>query len=334
MKKVTIKDIAVMLGISPHSVSKALNNKPGVSEELRQKVKDVAREMNYVPNVFGRGLSGKTIKTIGIIVPNDTNPAYSIIIAGMERKAANAGYNIILSNSHEDATMERKLIHMLLEKRVDGIILTPSARAEAAENIELLRQFEVPYVLLGRTFENQNHPSVVSQNVAGAYLVGQYLLQKGHRQVIYLTNKRSFTAVEQRIEGLQKAFSEQALSLPRENIYRCCEVNIESSYQQMLAILQQRRDFTAVFTYNDIVAYGAMKALYECRLRIPSDIAIVGFDNLMFSEICLVPLTTVDQHLPMLGKLAIQRLLNILQGKEGYAPLVMPEPGLVERQSA
>ena len=333
MKKVTIKDIAAQLDISPHSVSKALNNKPGVSEELRQKVKDMASEMNYVPNVFGKGLSGKTVKTIGIIVPNDTNPAYSLILSGLGRKAAEAGYNIILSNSRENAELERKLIRMLLENRVDGVILSPIAGKGAAKNVELLRQFGVPYVLLARTLQDRQHPCVVSQNVAGAYRVGEYLLQKGHRQLIYLTSKHSFTAVEQRIEGLRKAFQAKFLTFPDGNIYRRCEVSIESGYREMLTILQERRDFTAVFAYNDIVAYGAIKALYECRLRIPADIAIVGFDNLIFSEICLVPLTTVDQNLPMLGTLAIQQLLGILQGKQNNATVMMPAPVLVERQS-
>lgn len=333
MKKVTIKDIAVKLGISPHSVSKALNNKPGVSEELRQKVKDVARELNYVPNIFGKGLSGKTVKTIGIIVPNDTNPSYSMILSGLGRKASDAGYSIMLCNSYEDPAIERRLIRVLLEKRVDGVILSTVALPGGGENVELLRQFGIPYVLVARTLQNGQHPCVVPQNVKGAFLVGKHLLQKGHRNIIYLTHKHSFTAVEQRIEGLRNAFFERDLLLPDENVCRRCDVSIESGYREMLKILQNRQDFTAVFAFNDVIAYGAMKALYECRLRIPSDVAIVGFDNLMFSETCLVPLTTVDQHLPMLGTLAIQHLLDMLQGNTERAPLLMPDPVLVERQS-
>jgi LacI family transcriptional regulator len=333
MKKVTIKDIAAILNTSPHTVSKALNNKPGVSEELRQKIKQMAQELHYVPNIFGRGLSGKTLKTIGIIIANDTNPAYSVIISGLEKKAAQSGYNIILCYSNEDIHVEEDLIRVLLEKRVDGMIISPVDHPKPNHNIEILQQFGVPYVLLARAIENQEHPCVKSSNSLGAYLAGQYLIQKGHVNVIYVTRKYSITAVEERIEGLHHVFQDQHLPFPEKNIYRQCTVSIESGYTEMLNILKERRDFTAVFAFNDIIAFGIMKAVHECRLRIPGDIAIMGFDNLIFSEICLVPLTTVNQNLFALGAISMEALLNKVEEKENASYTEMPEPYIVERQS-
>lgn len=332
-KKVTIKDIAAILNTSPHTVSKALNDKPGVSEELREKIKHTARELNYVPNIFGRGLSGKTLKTIGIIIGNDTNPAYSLIIRGLERKAAEIGYNIILCYSNEDIHVEENLIRILLEKRVDGVIVSPVDHPETNHNIELLQQFGVPYVLLARAVQHQDHPCVKSNNFLGAYLAGQYLIQKGHVHVIYVTRKHSITAVEERIEGFKHVFQDHHVPFLEKNIYRQCTVSIESGYTEMLKILKERRDFTAVFAFNDIIAFGIMKAVHECRLRIPSDIAIMGFDNLIFSEICLVPLTTVNQNLYALGTITMEVLLNKVEGKEHASCTEMPKPYIVERYS-
>lgn len=333
MRKVTIKDIAAILNVSPHTVSKALNNKPGVSEELRGKIKETARELNYIPNIFGRGLSGKTLKTIGIIISSYTNPAYSVILNGLEKKAAESGYNIILCDSNEDIHIEEDLIRVLLEKRVDGVIISPVDHPEINHNVEILQQFGVPYVLLSRTIKNQDHPCVKSSNFSGAYLAGQYLIQKGHSNIIHVTRRHSITTSEERIEGLKQVFQDHNLPFQEKNIYRRCEVSIESGYIEMLEILGERRDFTAVFVFNDTIAFGVMKAVHECRLRIPSDIAIMGFDNLIFSEICLVPLTTVNQDLFALGSTTMTVLLNKVHGNDDAPYPTMPEPYIVERQS-
>lgn len=332
-KKVTIKDIAAIVNTSPHTVSKALNNKPGVSEELREKIKQTARELNYVPNIFGRGLSGKSTKTIGVIVPDSAHLGYTVVIKGLEKKAAEYGYNIILCNSHEDIFTEEQLIRILLGKHVDGVIISPVDHPKPNHNIEILQQFEIPYILIGRTIQSQKYPYVKANNFSGAYLAGQYLIHKGHSTVIHLTRKYSIIAVEERIEGLKQAFKDHNLSLQEKNIYRRCEGSVESGYTEMLKILKERRGFTAVFAYNDIIAFGVMKAVHECGLRIPTDIAIMGFDNLAFSEICLVPLTTVNQNLFALGTTSMEVLLNKVQGKENAPYPMMPEPYIVERQS-
>lgn len=333
MKKVTIKDIAAIIRTSPHTVSKALNNKPGVSEELRKKIKATARELNYVPNAFGRGLSGKPLKTIGVIVADNANPACSLIIKGLEKKAAESQYTIILCNSNEDFEVEKNLLRVLLEKNIDGVIISPVVHAENYHNIELLQQRGIPYILMSRTIQGQEHPCVKVDNEAGAYLAGEYLIRKGHTNIIYLTRRHSIIAVEERLEGLKRAFREHRLSFPEENIYRQCDVSIESSYTAMSEILRKRKNFTAVFAFNDIIAFGSMKAIYEYGLKIPEDVAVMGFDNLIFSETCLVPLTTVNQNLVALGSVAMEALLQRVHGNYDEPYTALPEPYIVERLS-
>ncbi len=333
MKKVTIKDIAAIVKTSPKTVSKALNHQPGVSRDLREKIEKTAQELNYVPNIFGRGLSGKPLRTIGVILPENTNPFYSFVIKGLEKRAAEADYTIILCNSNEDLKREQKLIRVLLEKHVDGMLISP-AQPLHNQNISLLQQLKIPYTLINRTIPGQEHPCIKARNLKGACLAGRYLLQKGHIKSIHLTRKHSVTAVEERIKGFQNAFEEHGLSFKEASIYRrCLNISVENAHKAMLEILREQRGFTAVFAFNDIIAFGAMKAIYECRLRIPNDVAIMGFDNIMFSDISLVPLTTVNQNLPAIGAAAMEVLLQQINGKGiGQYP-AMPDPYIVERES-
>jgi LacI family transcriptional regulator len=187
-------------------------------------------------------------------------------------------------------------------------------------------------VVINRLIPQQEHLCIRPNNFLAARLAGEYLIKKRHTHILHITRKDSVSEAEERIEGLRNAFQEHAIPLQENNIYRRCEVSVESAYTEMLQILRERGDFSAVFAYNDIIAFGVMKAVHECRLRIPADIAIMGVDNLMFSDICLVPLTTVNHNLRAVGAIALETLLNKVQGDE-IAPSAVPEPYIVERQS-
>jgi LacI family transcriptional regulator len=333
MGNVTIKDIAALLKTSPKTVSKALNNQPGVSHELREKIKKKARELNYVPNIFGRGLSGKSSRTIGVIITDNTNPMYSLILNELEQKAAIENYTIILCNSHDNLKTEEQLISILLERRVDGVIIRPVDTPETYHNLEILQRFGIPYVVINRRIPQQEQLCIRPNNFMAARLAGKYLIKKGHSQILHITRKDPVSEAEERIEGLRDVFQEYGIPFQENNIYRRCNVSVESAYIEMLQILRERGDFSAVFTYNDIIAFGVMKAVHDCRLRIPTDIAIMGVDNLKFSDICLVPLTTVNHNLRAVGAIALEALLNRIQGNE-VALSAVPEPYIVERQSA
>jgi LacI family transcriptional regulator len=333
MGKVTIKDIAALVNTSPKTVSKALNNQPGVSKELRKKIKRKARELNYVPNIFGKGLSGKPSKTIGVIITDNANPMYSLILSELEKQAAESNYNIILCNSYENIRTEKKLIHILLEKQVEGIIIRPVDNPETYRNLRILQQLEIPYIIINRAIPDQEHPCIRPNNFLASRLAGQYLIHKGHSNILHLTLNRSVLSVEERIEGLKKVFQENTLVFREENVYRRCEVSVESAYSEMLTVLKERRDFTAVFAYNDITAFGVMQAVHECHLRIPTDIAIMGVDNLAFSNICLVPLTTVNHNLRAVGTVAMEALLRRIREKQNNAFTKVPDPYIVERES-
>ncbi|GAK51011.1 transcriptional regulator, LacI family [Candidatus Moduliflexus flocculans] len=334
MKKATLRDIAALLQTTTKTVSKALNDQPGVSPELRDKIKLTAEELHYVPNIFGRGLSGKPQRTIGVVLPENANPFYSFVIKGLEQEATDADYSIMLCNSNDDLERESKVLRVLIEKHVDGIILTP-AQPRANQHIELLQRQKIPYVLINRTIPGHDYPCVKADSAAGALLAGQYLLDKGHRRILHLTRASSVIAVEERIQGLRQAFQERGLNWSPDDLSRTCqEVSVEGGYVAMREILRTRRDFTAVFAFNDMLAFGVMKAILEDGLRIPDEVAVMGFDNVLFSDVCLVPLTTVNQNHIAIGAIAMQVLLDKIHGASSgdYPPV--PAPYLVIRRSA
>lgn len=333
MTKVTIKDIASRVNVSPKTVSKALNDLPEVSDELREKIKTVAREMNYISNRFAQSLiSGKPSRTIGVIIDH-TSPAYALILRGLEERAAEQDFNIILCNSKNDVVREKKFVNMLLEKQVDGILIRPVDHHDTIYNLEILKKIKLPYVIINRSIPKHEHSCIRADSFSSAYQATQYLIRKGHQNFIHITYKFQNRSVKDRITGMKQALKEADLVFEKKNVYALDNATAQTAYTSMLRILKERGDFTAIFAYNDVMAYGAMKAVYECRLRIPSDVAIIGVDNLMFSDFCLVPLTTVNQNLYGIGKIAMDFLLKKVDGKDTSDKYEIPKPYVIERES-
>ncbi len=316
MKRITIRELAKMANVSPKTVSKALNDQPGVNKELSSKIKKLAKEMNYIPNLLGRGLKHNSIKTIGVIIPSSSNPHYSEVIKGIVEKSEKFGYSIILCSSDDSISHEDQQIQLLLQKHVDGIILTPAPDFIDSKRtgIENLKKFGIPYIFINRYLKGEENNCVKIDNILGGYLGTKYLIEKGHKEIIYLsphlTSQRVNSSANDRIIGYKKALTENNIPVNENNIYSCDSINLESSFNAMLNILKKRRNFTAVFSFNDVVAFGVIKALYEYRLRIPSDVAVIGFDDMLYSQICLVPLTTIRQDSYLIGSVATELLVN------------------------
>ena len=333
--RATIKQIAKIANVSPKTVSKSLNDKSGVSEELRNSIKKLAQDLGYIPNMLGRGLQGHPMNTIGVLISDNTSPSYSEIIKGIESKAEEHNYNIILCNSNENNKLQDKHIKMLIEKQVDGIIMAPVPVVDDLNmgGIDELSKRNIPFIFINRKIIGKEFDCVQTDNVLGGYLATKYLIEKGHRNIIHLTTSKSISSASERIQGYMKALQEADIPFDTENVFYCETVSIDCSYQTMLGILKGRRNFSAIFAFNDIVAYGIIKAVYECRLRIPSDVAIIGYDDLPYSQICLVPLTTVHQESYQIGATAMEMLLQKIENPRTDLGLTMLQPRIVERSS-
>lgn len=334
MKKTTLKEIAEQSKTTVKTVSKALNNKPGVSDDLRSKIKKIALDKNYIPNIFGRGLGGLSMKCIGVIVADNENAAWARTVKGIEEAAAEKNYNIFLCNSKEDLAIESKLIRILIEKQVDGIIWSPAHDNKMRQDFKIMKNLGIPYILLNRYIQSEEENCVTTDNITGAYLGVKLLLEYGHKNIIYLTSLDKTSVVEARIKGYKKALKEFGVPFDKNNIYRRAAIRIESGYEEMKTILSKRRDFSAVFVFNDTVAYGVLKALKEAEIDVPREKAVLGFDDIRFSDICHVPLTTVHQSFYTIGRISFARLYNkINHGEQLISVEKVPGPYIVKRES-
>lgn len=332
--RITIKKLAEMHGVSAKTVSKALNDEPNVSEGLRKSIKETAARYDYIPNILGRGLKGRFTKTVGVIVSDNTNPNAALHIKGLEEKASGSGYNILLCNSNESVVEEEKNIRLLLQRQVDGIILSPSAASgeNNYKSIAMLQKFGIPYVLMNRTLPDGEHSFVKSNNIKGGYLAMKYLIEKGHQNIVHLTSALQTTTTEERIQGIRQALKESQIG-QEVGIFYCKHATIESSYVAALEVLRKAHKFTAVFAFNDIIAFGVLKAAYDCRLRVPKDIAVIGYDDIPFSEIAIVPLTTIRQDSYQIGVIAMELMLDKVEGGTRTPRQILLEPSLVERET-
>jgi len=309
---VTIKDIAKRTGVSYTTVSRALNGKPGVNQSTMDMVLKEAKKMGYQPNGIARGLVKKTTNTIGLVIPDITNPFFPSIARGVEVEASKYGYNVFLCNTNWDREKEKIYLAALQEKRVDGIIIKP-----ANDNEEVCENNQVPMVLLNRTVKNDSESCIDVDNEKGGFLATKHLIESGYSKIAFIGGKPLHYSNEARLEGYKKAL--KAFNIPlNESIVAYGDFTTQSGYEQTHKLLKYEYPPDAVFAGNDVIALGVMKCVQDFGLNIPLDFGVVGFDNIQLAELPQIQLTTVAQPMDYMGKLAFELLLERIKGKGPY----------------
>lgn len=333
---ITLKIIAQHFGVSTAAISKALNGLPGVSEELRTAVVAFARENNYVPNMFGKGLKGKAPKVMGVIITDNANPSYSRIVKGVEAEAEKLDYSIILCNSEDKWSKESRYLEMLVQNSVQGILIVPAQRDEnePKNRYKILEKANVPYVLINRTLEGYDCDTVVADNHRASAMAVDYLVKKGHRNIIHITSDKNISTAVDRMDGFRRAVEKHGLPVHEKDIYRIHDTDRDACAVAMEEILRQRRDFTAVYAFNDSMAFGCMKAMAANKIAVPAEMAILGYDDNGFADISLVPLTTVPQPSEYFGSLAFELIVDKRNTRRTTSmhKVVMPS-SIIERNS-
>lgn len=332
VRTVGIVDIAREAGCSINTVSRALNDMPGVSAGAKARVLAAAERLHYTPSRVARSLLASSTKTLGLVVTDCTNPFYARAIRAVEDFAFARDYSVILCNSGEDYQREMRAIRMLLESRVDGILITPVQGPY--EHIAELLDRRIPFVLVGRRFEMLDTPYVTSDNVGGARTAVSHLLSLGHRVVGHVTGRQEISSVAERLAGFCQALQEHGLPLDSALVVRG-ERDVEGGLACARQLLACRPRPTAIFAYNDLQALGVLRAARELRLRVPEELAVVGFDDIELSAFFEVPLTTVAQPTYELGRRAVEMLFQLM-----HDPLsakdrqVILHPELIVRSSS
>ncbi len=334
-KKPTIKDIARAANVSTTAVSLALNNRPRIGPETRERILGIARGLNYRPNIVARSLVSRRSQTIGLIITTILNPFYPELAKGIEDKARERGYSIILCSTNEDLELEKYQVENLRSKGVDGIIFSSVKTKDP--NIDSLYEERFPFILVNRRIHDPSLDKkidyVVLDNASGAYQAMEHLYNLGHRRIGILAGPLNTSTAAERTEGARKFLRKSRIGWdPR--LLVVCHYSKEKAYEATGRLLSQKHRPTAIFAENDYMALGARDAILDAGLKLPEDVALLGFDDIAESALKGVEITTISQKKYDMGTLAVGVLIDkIEKGSLRMANQIILEPELVIRAS-
>lgn len=307
----TIKDIARCAGVSVATVSMAINGKPGLKEETRNRVLEVASKLKYTPNTSARALIKKHSQSIGFIVTDITNPFFGMLTNEINKAVVEAGYSMSIGVSMDSYEQEALVLQKFMEDRVEGIIIVPSAvyNSDSLQHIQLLKDSHIPFIFTTSAYQEIDAACVMCDLEKGSYLITKHLLESGHNKIAVLSGASNTLFSASRINGCRKAHSERSLQLANEMIF-ISYPDYMGGYNSVDAILKTNPD--AIITVNDQMAMGVIRRLKEHGFSIGEDISVVGYDDLLYSSLLETPLTTVRQPISLLAQMTVDVLLDAI----------------------
>ncbi len=313
---VRLKDIAACAGVSIMTVSKVLRDEPDISAATKVRIRKLAEEMGYVPHTHARSLRYSSSRMFGLLISTATNPVFARMVVAIEEQCQLLGYDLLIGHSLNDAAREEKFIRRCLSRRVDGLFITPVYRLHpvAPAYADLLRH-RVPTVILGhRALFCEKFASVATDDLNASANATRHLLQLGHRRIAFFTGNRASPGAQERYEGYRRALSEARIDVDERLVFHAGGT-IEEGRKAALQMLNERCDATAIQAHNDLVAIGAGEILLDQGVKIPEQISLIGFGNILISEHFRVPLTTVRQPKFRLGVAAMESMQQLLKGE-------------------
>jgi LacI family transcriptional regulator len=327
----TIRDVAQHANVSVATVSHVINRTRYVDPETEKRVRVAIKTLGYRPNLLARSLRRRETRTIGLIVPDNSNPYFAEVAREIENSGFAEGYSVILCNTDWSEAKQASYVDVLLAKQVDGLILMASS--ERLDPLAQILDARVPVVIVGRDSSDLPAHQVLVDNEQGGYLAGQYLARLGHTRVGCVAGPGDETPSWGRIVGFRRALEEHGVPLAPEALVPG-DFRPAGGEAAMRALLARDMGLTAVFAANDLTAFGAINALRRAGLGVPEDVSVVGFDNIGLSAVMMPALTTVAQPVAELGQASVRLLLRQISGEsETPARIVLPT-ALIERESA
>lgn len=326
-----IKQIAEMAGVSTTTVSHVLNETRFVSEDRRERVLEAMRRLNYRPNRLASGLRRRKSNTMGVVLPDITNPYFAEIARGVEDACFERGYSAIICNSDASLRTEANYLDMLAEKQMDGIVLVNVGDRGQKLSPALARG--IPLVMMDREVSALRADSIQVDNLAGGRMAAEHLFALGHRNVVCIGGAPEVYPSWDRVDGFTGFMREAGHPVPKRQIL-AGDFHADSGYSLTLEAMRAKKRPTAVFAANDLMAYGAIRALAETGLRIPGDVSVIGFDDIKLSGLFNPPLTTIRQPRLKMGGVAVRLLLERAEKPDLEPRRVMLPLDLVVRQSS
>lgn len=335
--KVTIKQVAEVAQVSLSTVSRALRDDPRANKDTKKRIMKIAEELNYYPDSLAKGLRQNKTNTIGIIFNDLNNPFYSEILSVIGERLNKTNYSMLISYSHYDIEQERSNIISMLSKRVDGIIISPID--DESVNIELLNTSKVEYVLIDCFPYFSDIGYVFSEHGKGATLATEYLISRGHEDILLMTGPPERCMVGHFVNGYKSALKKHNIMVNNDLIVHAQDLSIDSGYHTFKDILTGEGeingplDFTAVVTISDLLAIGIYKVANELGFRIPDDYSIIGYDNIELTSVLTPPLTTIHQPRKRIGIESLAMLIHNIEHEDKERKKLAFPPYLVKRGS-
>lgn len=333
-KRVTAKDVAKALGISTMTVSRALNNKPNVSEETRRKVRQTSRTIGYFPNHIAKSLVLRKTDTIGVVVPEITHSFFPEVVSGIEEICYKKGYHLILAHSAENANRETDVIYTLTSNQVDGLLISTAQTVEDFLVYQQIIQRGLPLVFYDRCVKGIGASCVSIDDEECASQITEHLIEHDYYPIAHISGPSRISIGISRQNGFKKALKKHHLEIKDKLIV---EAGLQEAdgYQAMQQIFKLSRGEwpRAVVAVNDPAAFGAMNAIYERKLKIPDDIAIVGFSDDIRAELMPTPLTTIRQNAYEVGKRAVEKLIAVINNDSDNNEEIIVTGELIIRKS-
>ncbi len=327
---VTIADVARACGVGTMTVSRVINGKKHVSPEMVQRVEEAIARLNYQPNEAARTLKGRTSRTIGLIVPSLSDPFFSQCAHAVQQVAAEQGYMTMLFACEANRNVEAEELSQMRSRNIAGILIVPSSE-NSLEQLQELRRNGMPVVMIDRTFAGIDVGEVMVENIEGALRATNHLIDHGHQRILCVGYDREYNSISQRIDGFKKAVQNASLQPQYLLVNRGVAIG-----PRVIAALRSPKPPTAIFTLNNVTSVAVLTALKREEIRIPQQVAIIGFDDFDLASLLAVPLTAVRQPAAELGRHATRMLIDSLRVGNGTgrmpSRIVLPTE-LIVRQS-
>ncbi|MFJ4173142.1 LacI family DNA-binding transcriptional regulator [Microbacterium sp. NPDC089696] len=327
----SIRDVADRAGVSVGTVSNVLNHVDRVKAESVRRVHEAIAELGYVRNDAARQLRAGRSLMVGLVVLDVRNPFFTEIARGAEREAARHGLSVVLANSDEDSEQEARHLDLFEQQRVRGILLSPYQ--EAGPRLRVMRQHGIPAVLVDRRGADDSFSSVSVDDEMGGYLAARHLLETGRRRILFVGGPLDMTQVDERLSGARRAVAEVADAVLDVLPSPASTVDAGRGAGDRIAVMAAEARPDAVFCANDLVALGVLQGLLTHGIRVPQDVALIGFDDIDFAAAAAVPLSSIRQPSGVMGETAMRLLLEHSDDPRRTAEHIVFQPELVARDS-
>jgi LacI family transcriptional regulator len=328
--RVTIRDVAAKAGVSHQTVSRVINNNERVIADTRKQVEAAIKELGFRPSRLAQSLVTQKTCTIGLVVADITNPFYFEVARGVQDTALAQGYNVFVCNTDDNPQGEQDILALLASQEVDGVILSTASSSDE-ELLDFAENYK-PLVVINRDID---HPKASLVNVdiyKGAKLAIEHLIGRGHTQIAMLSHEGHLPDNVRRVAGYRETLNAHGI-MPNDEWLVLASPNLAGGYEATQQLLHKHPEITAIFTYNDLMAIGALRGCHDMGLRVPKDCAIMGFDDIKFSAMTQPSLSSISFDKYAVGQKAMMRLLEMFEEPDVIYESIRIDVGLTIRES-